>query len=54
MMHENEPIWCCSFWEPIVSLSEWWHDHYPWRRLWSSYIVLPYGAWGAFLSKRPP
>ena len=35
------PIWCMSMEEPIVSLSEYWHDEGPWRRLWSSYIVLP-------------
>lgn len=47
----HEPVWCLSFWEPIVSLSEWWHDRYPWRRLWLSYCVLPHGALSAYWEK---
>jgi hypothetical protein len=49
MKPNYEPVWCLSFWEPVVSLSEWWHDGMPWRRLWYNYIVLPHGALAQYL-----
>jgi hypothetical protein len=38
-----QPIWALALDEPIVSLGEYWHDD-GYRRLWSSYVVLPAGA----------
>lgn len=37
-------VWCLSPWEPICSLSEYYLEEVPWRRLWSSYVVMPAGA----------
>jgi len=34
-------IWCLALWEPIVSFAEYYQEEIPWRRLWSSYVVLP-------------
>jgi hypothetical protein len=34
-------VWCLALDEPIVSFAEYYLEEVPWRRLWSSYVVLP-------------